>query len=173
VQRRISVKQSERFDYPLMMVGEVTMSRDFDKSTRDNPVQAVDKDTGLSIWEAEVIDTDPDARKSDRSFTVKILAERQPVPPPAADGSTMRPVVFTHLEAMPYIDDKGCKGDQQPHRCRAKIAWSYRASGFAETGAKTDTTATSEQSANGSTATTESTRSSVSSSKSSSSRSAA
>jgi hypothetical protein len=126
----------------------VTMSRDFDRSTRDNPVQAVDKETGLRIFEAEVVNTDPEARKADRSFTVKLIAEQQPVPPPAPDGSTMRPVVFTHLEAMPWLDDRMCTGKDQPHRCRAKIAWSYRATGFADgdNGSRTSSSQSSEPS---------------------------
>lgn len=138
MQRRIAIKQHEHFTYPLMLVGDVTPSRDFEKSTRDNPVQAVDKETGLRIYEAEVVNTDPEARKADRSFTVKMLADKQPVPPPAPDGSTMRPVVFRHLEAMPWMDDRMCNGKDQPHRCRAKIAWSYRASGFVDSAEKSD-----------------------------------
>jgi hypothetical protein len=134
MQRRISIKQREHFTHPLMLVGEVTPSRDFEKSTRDNPVQAVDKETGLRIYEAEVVNTDPEARKGDRSFTVKLLADKQPVPPAAPEGQVMTPVVFRHLEAMPWLDDRMCNGKDSPHRCRAKIAWSYRASGFEDTG---------------------------------------
>ena len=133
MQRRIGIKQFEHFTHPLLLVGEVEPRRGFDKSTRDNPVQEVDKESGVRVWEAEVVNTDPEARKADRSFTVKIVAERQPVPPESADASGMRPVVFAHLEAMPWLDDRMCSGKDQPHRCRAKIAWSYRASGFAET----------------------------------------
>jgi hypothetical protein len=133
MQRRIGIKQFEHFTHPLLLVGEVEPRRDFEKSTRDNPVQEVDKESGVRVWEAEVVNTDPEARKADRSFTVKIVAERQPVPPESADASGMRPVVFAHLEAMPWLDDRMCSGKDQPHRCRAKIAWSYRASGFAET----------------------------------------
>jgi hypothetical protein len=132
MQRRISIKQREHFTHPLMLVGEVTPSRDFEKSTRDNPVQAVDKETGLRIYEAEVVNTDPEARKSDRSFTVKLIAEHQPVPPAGADGSTMRPVVFANLEGLPWLDDRMCNGKERPHKCRARIAWSYRATGFAD-----------------------------------------
>ena len=133
MQRRIGIKQFEHFTHQWLLVGEVTPRRDFDKSTKDNPVQEVDKESGVRVWEAEVVNTDPEARKADRSFTVKIVAERQPVPPEPADASGMRPVVFAHLEAMPWMDDRMCSGKDQPHRCRAKIAWSYRASGFAET----------------------------------------
>jgi hypothetical protein len=133
VQRRIGIKQFEHFTHPLLLVGEVEPRRDFEKSTKDNPVQEVDKESGVRVWEAEVVNTDPEARKADRSFTVKLISDRQPVPPESADASGMRLVMFAHLEAMPWLDDRMCSGKDQPHRCRAKIAWSYRASGFAET----------------------------------------
>ncbi len=142
MQRRIGIKQFEHFTHPLLLVGEVEPRRDFEKSSKDNPVQEVDKESGVRVWEAEVVNTDPEARKADRSFTVKIVAERQPVPPESADASGMRPVVFAHLEAMPWLDDRMCSGKDQPHRCRAKIAWSYRASGFAETSTGKDSGST-------------------------------
>src|SRR5262245_47817469 len=133
MQRRINIKQHEHFPYQLMLVGDVGMRRDFAKSTKDHPVQERDKETGLPIWEAEVVNTDPEARKSDRSFTVKLIAEHQPVPPAAADGSTMRPVVFANLEGLPWMDDRMCNGKDQPHKCRARLTWSYRATGFIDT----------------------------------------
>jgi hypothetical protein len=168
MQRRIGIKQFEHFTHPLLLVGEVEPRRDFEKSTKDNPVQEVDKESGVRVWEAEVVNTDPEARKADRSFTVKIVAERQPVPPESADASGMRPVVFAHLEAMPWMDDRMCSGKDQPHRCRAKIAWSYRASGFAETSdTGKDTGSTSSAPAPESTTTSGSSSSSSSSSKSS------
>jgi len=163
VQRRIGIKQFEHFTHPLLLVGEVEPRRDFEKSSKDNPVQEVDKESGVRVWEAEVVNTDPEARKADRSFTVKIISERQPVPPESADASGMRPVVFAHLEAMPWLDDRMCSGKDQPHRCRAKIAWSYRASGFAET---SDTGKDSGSTASASESSTASTSSSSKSSRS-------
>jgi hypothetical protein len=168
MQRRINIKQHEHFPFPLMLVGDVGARRDFDKSTKDHPVQEVDKETGLPIFEAEVVNTDPEARKSDRSFTVKLICERQPVPPESADASGMRPVVFAHLEGLPWMDDRMCNGKDQPHKCRAKIAWSYRASGFAEA---SDTGKDTGSTASGSSASESSTGSSGSSSSSSSSKS--
>ena len=163
MQRRIGIKQFEHFTHPLLLVGEVEPRRDFEKSSKDNPVQEVDKESGVRVWEAEVVNTDPEARKADRSFTVKIISERQPVPPESADASGMRPVVFAHLEAMPWMDDRMCSGKDQPHRCRAKIAWSYRASGFAET---SDTGKDSGSTASASESSTASTSSSSKSSRS-------
>jgi hypothetical protein len=133
VQRRISIKQRDHFSHQLMLLGGVGPRRDFNRSTKDNFVQEVDKETGLRIWEAEVVDTNPEAHKSERSFTVKIVSEQQPVPPAAPEGQVMTPVVFRHLEAMPWVDADRCNGKEQPHRCRARLMWSYRASGFEDT----------------------------------------
>jgi hypothetical protein len=176
MQRRINIKQREHFPFPLMLVGDVGMRRDFERSTKDNPVQEVDKESGLRVWDAEVVNTDPEARKSDRSFTVKLIAEHQPVPPAGADGSTMRPVVFANLEGLPWLDDRMCNGKDQPHKCRAKIAWSYRATGFADSDQDTGMDAVSASSAGSSASESASTSGSASSSSaksSGSSRSAA
>ena len=62
-----------------MWSSEVEPLDDFDKSTKDNRVQARDKDTGLPLWQVEVLDFDPQARE--KTFKVKIAAEVQPVPP--------------------------------------------------------------------------------------------
>jgi len=132
MQGRVNIKQREHFPFPLMLVGDVEVRRDFEKSSKDHVVQEVDPESGVRMWNAEVVNTDPEARKSERSFTVKLIAEHQPVPPAAADGSTMRPVVFANLEGLPWLDDRMCNGKDQPHKCKARIAWSYRATGFAD-----------------------------------------
>ena len=44
-------------------------------------MQARDKDTGLPVWQVEVLDFDPQARE--KTFKVKIAAAVQPVPPEA------------------------------------------------------------------------------------------
>lgn len=138
MQRRINVSQAEAFPYPLFMVGDVQPARDFDRSTREQFVQAVDEATGVRVWEAEVIDSDPDTRKQERSFTVKVLADQQPVPPEAAEGvggAAMRPVEFTGLQASPWLDSSRCNGRKDrngQHQCKGRLSWSYRASGFAQ-----------------------------------------
>ena len=89
-------------------------------------------ENGERIWVVIVIDQDPQAAKFGRSpqAKVKIAAPQQPVPPPAVEvaGMSIRPVAFTDLTVTPYSDSSGCKGDRTPHRCRARLAWSYRAS---------------------------------------------
>jgi len=45
------------------MVGEVQAMRDFDRSTKDQAVQAIDRETGELVWTVDVIDADPPALK--------------------------------------------------------------------------------------------------------------
>jgi hypothetical protein len=123
--RRIKVEFSEVFEHGLFMVGEVDPLKDFDKSTKDKPVQAVDEESGLPIWAVDVIDADPQATKSTRSLSIKVVARVRPVPPEAPVNGPFRPVAFEGLTALPYIDDNGNF---------SRIAWSYRATGFTDTG---------------------------------------
>jgi hypothetical protein len=119
VQGPFQVECSALFPYGVGVVSEVLPLSDFDKSTRDHRVQAVDADTGMPMWVVEVMDFDPAAR--DRMFKVKIAAEHQPVPPDAVAGTPVRPVVLDGLLVMPYLNDNGP---------RPKIAYSLRASGL-------------------------------------------
>lgn len=54
--------------------------RDFDKSSPGVPVQATDKETGLPMWAVSVLDADPDARKNQKTVTVKIAARTSRCP---------------------------------------------------------------------------------------------
>ena len=108
------------FPFGVGMVGEVTQQDDFDKSTRENRVQARDKDTGLPVWLVEVLDFDPQART--KTYKVKIVAEVQPVPPEALPGAPIRPLVLETV--TPYIADGP----------RPKIAYSLRCTGLAAPG---------------------------------------
>ncbi len=125
VQGRFQVGHGDVFPHGCFMVGEVTPVRDFDRSTKDAAVQAVDKDTGLLVWQVDVIDADPEARS--KSLRVKILAAVQPVPPAAAEGVPFRPVEFDGLTVTPYTDQGNCRGEG---RCRARQAYSLRATGL-------------------------------------------
>lgn len=99
---------------------------DFDRSTKDVKVQAVDKNSLLPVWGVEVIDMDENTRSKDRAFTVKIAAEVQPMPPPKMPGMPLRPVEFEGLAVRPYVNANG------------RIAWSYSAKGMRapQTGSK-------------------------------------
>ena len=104
------------------MVGEVDKQNDFERSSKDNPVQARDKETGLPVWLVEVIDFDPKARI--KTFKVKVVSEYQPVPPEALPGAPIRPLVLENLTTTPYIADGP----------RPKIAYSLRCTGLAAPG---------------------------------------
>ena len=131
--RKIKVEFGEAFPHGVWAVSEVTQVRDFDKSTKDNPVYTADEETGLSVWAVDVMDTDPEARKADRQFTVKLLAKVQPVLPdkpkmpagfPELPGT---PVEFDGVTATPYVSENGAG--------RARLAWSFRATGVRAPGA--------------------------------------
>jgi hypothetical protein len=129
ISRKISLSHDEAFRHGAFVVTEVEPGRDFDQSTPGQFVQQIDRDTGLPVWEVGVHDADPMARKADRQITVKIAAEHQPVPPEAVPGTPFRPVEFEGLTVTPYIDDKACRGPGKD-RCRARVAYSFRATGM-------------------------------------------
>lgn len=116
--RKLPVEFGVAFPYGAYAVGEVQPVRDYDRSTKDKPVQAVDPDTGLPLWQVEVVDGDPDAKKSNRTMAVKITAKVQPVLPEALSGLPFTPVEFDKLTATAYIEEKGDFSN---------IAWSLRA----------------------------------------------
>ncbi len=117
--RRIKIDFGEVFPYGVYAVGEVQPQRDFNKSTREKPVQAIDDETGLPVWSVDVLDADPEATKSTRTFTVKVSAKVQPVLPERSSGPFTQ-VEFDGLTATPYVADAPGDG-------RGRLAWSYRA----------------------------------------------
>lgn len=117
IQGAIQIGHGGVFPHGCYMVGEVEPVRDFDRSTKETPVQAMDKDTGMPVWQVDVVDADPDARE--KSVRVKILAPVQPVPPAAAPGLPFRPVEFDNLTAMPYVATTSTG--------RSRLAWSFKA----------------------------------------------
>src|SRR4051812_14906630 len=84
------VECGDLFPHGLGVVGAVTQLDDFDASTKEKRVQARDKESGLPVWQVEVMDFDPEARE--RVFKVKIAAAVQPVPPEPVAGAPVRPV---------------------------------------------------------------------------------
>jgi hypothetical protein len=106
----------------LGVISEVTPLADFNASTKDNRVQARDKDTNLPMWQVEVLDFDEQARE--KTHRVKIAAAVQPVPPDAVAGLPIRPVVLENLTITPYIAEGN----------RLKIAYSLRCTGLAAPG---------------------------------------
>ena len=118
----IRVDCGEVFPHGLGVVSEVKPLADFNASTKDNPVQARDKETGLPMWQVEVLDFDEQARE--KTYRVKIAAAVQPVPPDTVAGLPIRPVVLEGLTVTPYIADGP----------RPKIAYSLRCTGLSAPG---------------------------------------
>lgn len=126
--RRIKIEFGEVFPHGAFAVSEVTELPDFDRSTKDQKVQAFDEDTGMPLWTVDVLDADPEARKADRQFSVRIAAKVQPVLPSAVADLPFRPVEFEGLTATPYVSENGAG--------RARLAWSFRASGVRAPGGR-------------------------------------
>jgi hypothetical protein len=103
VQGPFKVDCGELFSHGLGTISEVSALDDFDKSSRENRVQARDKESGLPLWQVEVLDFDPEARE--KTFRVKIASAVQPVPPEAIAGAPVRPVVLEGLTVTPYIKE--------------------------------------------------------------------
>jgi len=116
----IPMRHDDVFPRGCYVVGEVEPQRDFDRSTRDQAVQAVDRDTGVLVWAVDVTDGDLGIR--DRLVRVKLLAPVQPVPPEEAPGVPFRPVEFDGLTATPYVATTASG--------RGRLAWSFRATGM-------------------------------------------
>jgi hypothetical protein len=116
----IPMESGDVFSHGSFVVGEVQAMRDFDRSSKDQAVQAVDRDTGVLVWTVDVVDADPEARE--RTVRVKLIAPVQPVPPEAAPGVPFRPVEFEGLTATPYVATTASG--------RARLAWSLRATGM-------------------------------------------
>jgi hypothetical protein len=116
----IPMQHDDVFPHGCFVVGEVQAMRDFDRSTKDQAIQAVDRESGELVWTVDVVDADPEARE--RTVRVKITAPVQPVPPESAPGLPFRPVEFDGLTATPYV--------QTTVGGRGKLAWSFRATGM-------------------------------------------
>jgi hypothetical protein len=109
---------------------------DFDRRGQSADDQARDPETGQRLWHVVVMDLDPEAGKFGRSkeVKVKVAADVQPVPPAPSVPGYPPLVEFTDLTATPYADTNACKGGRTPHKCRARQAWSLRASGMVPAG---------------------------------------
>ena len=129
MQRRIKVQHGDMFSKGAFLKpgpnGPVEPVLDFNAERRadGSRPQSVDKDTGLPLWQAVVLDADEEAGKKDTAVTVKFAAKQQPVPPENTTPFPWTPVEFTGLTALPYVDDNGS---------RPRLAWSFRAEGMTE-----------------------------------------
>lgn len=126
VPKWLSVSHLQVFPHRAFVVSDVTAVIDYERSTKDNKVQAADRESGHPLWQVEVLDGDPAASKRTRTVTVKFATPRQPECPPNTSGMPFNPVVFGELCILPYVDRSSEGG---------RIAWSFRASSMtADTG---------------------------------------
>jgi hypothetical protein len=108
----------------------VSPVNDFEASSKERKVQAVDPLCGLPQWVAECFDGDPEARE--KSFKVKIAAPYQPEMPPVLAGTPFRPVEFEGLKVTAWVDNSRCTAPKPGlhHNCRAKQGVSLNATGL-------------------------------------------
>ena len=114
--RHIPLSNETVFPLGAYAVGAVEQVVDFEASTREQRVQAHDRDSGLPTWAISVFDADPEART--KVVRVKISARNPPTLPQAAAGSPFPAVAFEGLTATPYVDTSGS---------RPRLAWAFRA----------------------------------------------
>ena len=89
--------------------------------------QSRDKSSGLPVWQVDLVDFDPEAKK--KAYKVKVHAAVQPVPPEVIPGTSIRPVVLEGLAVMPYVETIP-KPNSKTGETISRQAYSLRASGF-------------------------------------------
>jgi hypothetical protein len=144
MQRRIKIDHADLFPAGAYLKGAIEPVMDFNAPKRadGSRPQQVDKDTGLLLWQATVLDADEEAGKKDTALSVKFAAKVRPVPPENTSGLPWTPVEFTGLTALAYVEYTGGK-DPEGHD-RTRIAWSFRAEGIVAPGGSTKSTVKSE-----------------------------
>jgi len=121
IQGPFRVSFGDVFPHGAFVKGGVEPVRDFDRSSRDNFVQARDRETGELVWQVEVIDADPAAKGS---VKVKLVAPVRPVLPEAPAGFPFVPVEFDGLTVTPYVNSQN-----------NRLAYSLKAAGIRAPGA--------------------------------------
>ena len=95
--RHIPITNELLFPAGAYAVGGVEQVVDFEASTREQRVQAHDRDSGLPLWAVSVFDADPEART--KVVRIKIASRTPPVLPQAPAGSPFPAVAFEGLTA--------------------------------------------------------------------------
>lgn len=137
VPTRIPVRTEDVFPLGVFVIS-VEPLNDYEKTlAKAADPQERDKDTGMRLWQVRVMDGDPNARTSE--VKIKVAVDVQPVPPPALPGTPFRPVEFDGLTVTPYVDSQRCNG--RSDRCRARNAYSLRATAMRPVQARRTNTA--------------------------------
>lgn len=122
--KKIKTSMDVAFPAGLFALAAAEVVRAKDYSGRQ-PVDAVDAETGLPVWQLDVIDGDSDARKQ-AAFTLKIVSAVQPVLPEVTPGPfPVRVLELEGLTATPYVADSPMGGG------KGRLAWSFRCTGIA------------------------------------------
>ena len=121
---RLPVSMHEVFPHGCHLMPEsINEAQDYDEQTRTRR-PATDKLTGQRVFQVRVVDMDPELEGRSREVVVKVLADRQPVPPTRAPFEL---VEFENLTVTPYVDSGRCQGRG---KCTARMAFSLRATGL-------------------------------------------
>jgi hypothetical protein len=104
IQGSIPVQFGDVFGYGAY-ASSVERVDDFEKSTRENKVQARDRVTNELLWSVDVYDPDPSAKA--KQVKVKIASPVQPVLPAPLPGLPLTPVEFVGLVVRPYVGQNG------------------------------------------------------------------
>jgi hypothetical protein len=119
------------------MVMSVDQVTDFDLRGKVDDDQARDPESGMRMW--AIIGIDMEEREDGRfrrssELKVKIASAQRPVVPPSRVPGYNALVAFEGLTLTPYLDVQKCTGprDGGRHVCRARVAYSLRATGMVE-----------------------------------------
>jgi hypothetical protein len=119
IQRELTVSFDEVFSHGAWLVSAVQPVRDYDRSSREVTVQEVLRDEAgqpvlldgeqQGVWQVEVMDGDEEVTGETKKVRVKIVG----------------------LRVSPWVNRDRCRVEQgKPHRCGARQAWSYWATGL-------------------------------------------
>jgi hypothetical protein len=121
---RLAVTMHDVFPHGChLMPDSITEAQDYDEQTRQR-TPAIDKVTGKRVFQVRVVDMDPELEGRSREVVVKVLADREPVPP---TRTPFELVEFENLQVTPYVDSGRCQGRG---KCTARMAFSLRATGL-------------------------------------------
>jgi hypothetical protein len=81
----------------------ITDAMDYDEKTKVR-TPSVDKVTGKRVYQCRVVDMDPELEGRARETVVKVIADREPVPP---TRTPFELVEFENLQVTPYVTDRG------------------------------------------------------------------
>ncbi|MGH7752877.1 MAG: hypothetical protein ACREN5_08685 [Gemmatimonadales bacterium] len=113
----------------------VEAQTDFERRGKFDDDQARDKDTGERVWVVTVVDLEePEESARFRKSTelkVRIVAAHRPVGPVSRVAGYPPLVAFEGLTLTPWLDQSRCHPGEGK-KCRAKLAFSLRASGLVE-----------------------------------------